>query len=68
LQQKARVSWISQGDLNTKFYHSSIKWRRIHNGINGLKVGDQWCEDPTVVKASVKEYFESKLSRGKSSG
>ena len=41
LQQKARLSWISQGDLNTKFYHSSIKWRRMQNGINGLKVGDQ---------------------------
>jgi len=36
LQQKARIRWVSQGDLNTKFYHSSIKWRRMHNGISGL--------------------------------
>jgi len=50
--------------LNTRFYHSSIKWRRIHNGINGLKVGDQWCEDPTKVKARVKDFFESRFSGG----
>ena len=64
LQQKARVRWVSQGDLNTKFYHSSIKWRRIHNGINGLKVGDQWRDDPIEVKARVKEFFEGRFSGG----
>ena len=40
LQQKARMSRVSQGDLNRNFYHSSIKWRRMQNGINGIKVGD----------------------------
>jgi len=64
LQQKARLRWVSQGDLNTKFYHSSIKWRRMHNGINGLKVGDQWCDDPVEVKARVKEFIEGRFSRG----
>jgi len=66
LLQKSRLSWKSQGDLNTKFYHSSIKWRRMQNGINGLKVEDQWCEDPTKVKARVREFFEGRFSGGKS--
>jgi len=64
LHQKARLSWLSQGDLNTKFYHLSIKWRRMQNGINGLKVGDQWCDDPAKVKARVKEFFEDRFSWG----
>jgi len=64
LQQKARMKWVSHGGLNTKFYHSSIKWRRIQNGISGLKVGDQWCDDPIEVKVRVKEFFEDKFSKG----
>jgi len=34
------------------------------NGINGLKVGDQWCEDPTEVKARVKEFFLGQIQWG----
>jgi len=65
LQQKERLRWVSHGDFNTKFYHSSIKWRRMHNGTNGLKVGDQWCDDLVEVKARVKELFKGRFSRGK---
>ncbi len=36
----------------------------MFNGINGLKVGDQWCEDPTEVKVRVKEFFEGRFSGG----
>ena len=64
LQQKARMSWLSQGDLNTKFFHSSIKLRRMQNGISGLRVGDQWCDDPVEVKDRVKEFIVEKIQRG----
>jgi len=65
LQEKERMSWVSQGDLNTKFYHSSIKWRRMQTGINGIKVSDQWCDDPIEVKFRVKKFFEGRFSGGK---
>ena len=57
LQQKARLNLLSHGDLNTKIYHSNIKWRRMQNGISGLKISDQWCDDPVEVKARVKDFF-----------
>ena len=35
LQQKSRALWIKQGDSNSKFFHASIKWRRMRNEIKG---------------------------------
>jgi len=58
------MSWLSPADLNTKFFHSSIKWRRMQNGISGLRVGDQWCDDPVEVKDRVKEFIVEKIQRG----
>jgi len=51
--------------LKSQEEKTNTKEVRMHNGINGLKVGDQWCEDPVEVKARVKEFFEGKFSRGK---
>jgi len=59
------MNWLSQGDLNTKFYHSNIKWRRMQNGISGLKVGDQWCDDSVKVKAREKDFFKERFRGGK---
>lgn len=43
-QQRARVNWLSQGDRNTTFFHSSASSRRQTNFIKGLydSVG-VWC-------------------------
>jgi len=44
------MNWLKLDDLNTKYYHSKIKWRRMQNGLNGIKDGEQLCEDPMEVK------------------
>jgi len=33
LQQKSRALWIKQGDSKSKYFHASIKWRRLRNEI-----------------------------------
>ena len=68
LCQKVRSNWLKHGDLNSKFYHSSIKWRRIRNEVKGVEVGGQWCEDPEVVRGQAKNLFEERFTATKDFG
>jgi len=63
LQQKSRALWIKQGDSNSKFFHASIKWRRMRNGIKGVlcQNSGSWVEEPNTVKEMVKEFYKNKM-------
>jgi len=61
-QQKARIKWLKQGDLNTKYFHSTIKWRRARNGFNGVRDNGVWYENQGVVKDKVRMYFKGRFS------
>jgi len=49
-RQKARQKWLKQGDLNTKYFHLSIKLRRATNELHGVLENGQWCENKDKVK------------------
>jgi len=61
-QQKARIKWLKQGDLNTKYFHSTIKWRRARNGFNGVRDNGVWYENQGEVKDKVRMYFKERFS------
>ncbi|XP_057808469.1 uncharacterized protein LOC131022945 [Salvia miltiorrhiza] len=63
LQQKAKVKWVKEGDLNTSFYHKAIVRRRKKNEIAGLDVGGCWIEDPKIIKENVKTFFENHFKK-----
>jgi len=63
LFQKARQSWIKQGDLNTKYFHSSVKWRRARNHLHGILVNNKWRDNRDEVKIKVCEFFEERFAR-----
>ncbi|XP_057444431.1 uncharacterized protein LOC130736645 [Lotus japonicus] len=63
LHQKARQRWVKEGDSNSKYFHSLVRWKRRKNAIVGLNVDGVWYEEPTTVKLKVKEYFERKFSK-----
>jgi len=48
--QKAKVKRLQLGHKNSKYFHSIIKWRRTRDAINGLRMNENWCEDPVIVK------------------
>ncbi|CAM8974802.1 unnamed protein product [Rhodiola kirilowii] len=58
-RQKSRISWLKEGDLNTKFFHSSATWRHNKNRISGILVNGSWVEDPELIKQAACEYFRS---------
>ena len=53
--QKARASWFKNGDSCTRFFHSSLRWKRLRNEVKGVQVGDQWCEEPSTVRIEAKK-------------
>ena len=65
LCQKARVSWFKYGDTCTKFYHSTLRWRRRRNEVKGVEVGDQWCEELCTVRAEAMKVFDNRFKATK---
>jgi len=65
LRQKARTNWLKYGDSCTRFFHSSLKWRRLRNEVKGVDVGDLWCEEPCTVRLEAKKLFESRFKATK---
>jgi len=63
MYKKARHKWLKQGDLNTKFFHSLVKWRRARNELHGVFVDGRWCEDKDVIKDKVRVFFEDRFAR-----
>jgi len=60
-RQKTRTNWLVHGDANSKYYHSVIRWRRLRNKVKGVYMGDQWCEEPEVVRREARSMFEDKF-------
>jgi len=60
-RQKARSKWFVHWDANSKYYHSVIRWRRLRNEVKGVQVGDQWCEEPQVVRREARALFEERF-------
>ncbi|XP_027150304.1 uncharacterized protein LOC113750541 [Coffea eugenioides] len=57
--QKARVSWLKEGDKNTRFFHAKVMRRRKVNKINVLRYrGGEWCRNEEETKQEILDYFQ----------
>ena len=60
--------WYSSGDLNTTFYHTLTKQRRVRNRFVGLNDEDgNWVTEDEGVEKVVVDYFEDLFNTTSSS-
>ena len=64
--QKAKASWFRNGDSCTKFYHSTLKRRRLRNEVKGVEVGGLWFD--STVRLEAKKLFENRFKSTKDFG
>jgi len=67
-RQKARISWLKNGDSCTKFFHSTLRWRRRRNEVKGVEVGGIWSEEPSTVRYEAKKMFDNRFKARKDLG
>ncbi|XP_042489804.1 uncharacterized protein LOC122069781 [Macadamia integrifolia] len=57
--EKAKLRWMKNGDCNSKFFHLSVKLRRLKNQITSLKKEDgTWVSDQQGISSYVSDFFE----------
>ena len=67
LRQKARITWLQEGDSNTHYFHSLVKDRCNKNIIDVLfdDCGNL-VADPQAIRSSITQFYQNLL--GKAAG
>jgi hypothetical protein len=57
--QRSRISWLKEGDKNTRFFRQKAVWRARRNKIKNLKDNEGvWKEAPTEMERLATSYFK----------
>lgn len=57
--QRSRISWLKEGDRNTKFFHSKAVWRAKKNRISRLRASDGTIHNTaTTIEKLATDYFK----------
>ncbi|XP_071924940.1 uncharacterized protein [Coffea arabica] len=63
--QKARISWLREGDKNTKYFHSYVKGRRVSNNLSKIQREDgSWTNNEDEVVTEIADYFKKLFTSG----
>lgn len=55
--QCSRISWLKEGDKNTKFFHAVASNRRRKNEIPFIEINGCRVEDPNQIKQAARNFF-----------
>ncbi|KAM5560293.1 hypothetical protein ABKV19_021457 [Rosa sericea] len=68
-RQRAKIFWLSDGDLNTKFFHQRASNRRKKNTLSGLfNAEGVWCTKDQDLEEIVLDYFQELFSSSHPAG
>ncbi|KAL2251643.1 UNVERIFIED_CONTAM: hypothetical protein Sindi_2286600 [Sesamum indicum] len=61
-RQKSICKWLEAGERNTKFFHASVKKKRLKSRISRVMDNQHEITDSAQIKISAVHFFESLLS------
>lgn len=59
MYQKSRMRCLKEGDSNSSFFYSWVKYKRRKTSILAIRLGNRWVEGVDDVKAEVVAHFQS---------
>jgi hypothetical protein len=59
LLQCSRITWLKEGNMNTRFFHQKVIWRARKNKIKKLKNDEGvWKDTSTDMESMATSYFK----------
>ncbi|XP_057774811.1 uncharacterized protein LOC130993790 [Salvia miltiorrhiza] len=57
LQQKSRITWLHDGDRNTKFFHRVVKFKKRNGPITRLNIDGTDVYEPRTIEQHIVNHF-----------
>ncbi|XP_057779593.1 uncharacterized protein LOC130998178 [Salvia miltiorrhiza] len=57
LQQKSRISWLNDGDRNTAFFHTMLRYKKKPHMISHLSIDDEVVYEQETIENHIINYF-----------